>query len=810
MSSRSAAVLLLALTCTFGAARAAHPATITVTGTGDSIALDGSVTLREAIASINAAANVNADVAPVGTYGSGDTVAFNIPGGGPHTIQVGALPLPTFARPMIVNGYSQPGSLQNTLAVGDNAVLNIVLQGTTSGVHGLEVGPGGSNSAISGLVFQRHFFAIQIAGSNVIVSGNFIGTDRTATTADMTTGNSVGINIGNGNIGNNLIGGSTPAERNVISGNVGGIIMNSQLPNTVRGNYIGVNGAGTAALGNGAAGINLGSLGVATIGGATIGGVTAIPGQGAGNVISGNGLRGIQIETGGLPTVIGPVSIEGNILGLDAAGLNPIPNAGPNVYVVDTALSNDGIPRVGPVSIGGSTAGSGNVLSAAGHGVFARAGGMVLRGNFIGTDITGTLARPNTFGVEIANSLIFAGTSTIGGTGPNDGNVISGNAGDAVRVFLTTATLQGNRIGVSTSGAPLGNGGTGIFIDSGLATVGGTAAGAGNTIANNGDTGVQVRIGFSAVRNASEASILGNSISGNSILGINNSVPDQVTANDAGDGDTGPNGLQNFPVVTAASLSGGNVTVSGTLNSAASTTFRVEIFSNSACDSFGFGEGATFLGAFDVSTDGGGNASFGPTAFAIPAGEPVITATATDPAGHTSEFSSCVTATGGPPPLPTLSIDSVSQAEGNAGTTAYTFTVTLSAASATPVTVTYATSDASATTANSDYLAASGLLTFAPGGPLSQTITVNGVGDLAVEPDETFLVTLSAPAGATLSTAQGTGTLVNDDSAGPPPPPAEIPTLSEWGMLLLVGGLALLAMTRLGRGGSSQAPESSR
>src|ERR1043165_10176329 len=99
MSSRStAALLLLWLTCSLGAARPAHPPTVTVTGSGDTIALDGSVTLREAIASINGAANVNADVAPVGTYGSGDTIAFNIPGGGPHTISVGALPLPALSR----------------------------------------------------------------------------------------------------------------------------------------------------------------------------------------------------------------------------------------------------------------------------------------------------------------------------------------------------------------------------------------------------------------------------------------------------------------------------------------------------------------------------------------------------------------------------------------------------------------------------------------------------------------------------------------------------------------------------------------
>jgi Calx-beta domain/IPTL-CTERM motif len=791
MSSRSAAVLPLVLICALGAARTAQAATITVTGTGDTIALDSSVTLREAIASFNAAANVNADVAPVGTYGSGDTIAFSIPGGGPHTIPVGATPLPVIARPMIIDGYTQPGSFENTLAVGDNAVINIILQGTTAGIHGLEVGPGGSNSVITGLVLQRHFFAIQIAGSNVIVAGNFIGTDRGATLSDATTTNNVGINIGNGNIGNNLIGGSTPAERNVISGNGGGIITNSQIANTVRGNYIGVNGAGTAAIPNASAGIVIGTLGAASIAGATIGGVTATPGQGAGNVISGNGLRGIQIQTNGLPTVIGPSTIQGNILGLDATGVNPIPNAGPNVYLFDTALPGDGTPRLGPVTI------SGNVLSAGGHGVFALAGGTVIRGNRIGTDITGTLARPNTFGIEITSTgSAFVSSATIGGTGAGEGNLISGNAADAVRIFLATATIQGNSIGVSSSGSPLANGGYGIFVDSGLATIGGTAAGAGNTIANNGDTGVQVRIGFPAVRGASEAAIQGNSITGNGLLGINNSAPDVVTANDAGDGDAGPNDLQNFPVITAATLGGGNVTVSGTLNSTAGATFRVELFSSQACDATGFGEGATFLGAVDVTTDGGGNGAFGPTVLAIPAGQPVITATATNPAGHTSEFSSCVTATGGTA-LPTLSIDSASANEGNAGTTPFTFTVTLSAASATPVTVSYATADGTATTADSDYVPAGGMLTFAPGGPLSQTITVNGVGDLAVEANETFTVTLSAPSGATLAAPQGTGTIVNDDSTGLPA--ADIPTLSEWGFLLLAGLLALLGVARLAR-----------
>ncbi len=799
MPWRMIGISLLALLCALGVARPAPAATITVTGTGDTVAVDGSVTLREAIASINGGANVNADVVAVGTYGSVDTIAFNILGGGPQTIVVGATALPPIVKPVIVNGYTQPGSSANTLAVGDNAVINIVLQGSTGGLSGLEVRSGGDNSVIRGLVLQKHLFAVQISASGVVVAGNFIGTDRGATTADSTTTNSSGINITNGNLGNAVIGGSAPADRNVISGNGTGVVMNSQLANTVSGNYIGVNGTGTAALPNSVAGISIGGIGDVSIGGATIGGIAAIPGQGAGNVISGNGSRGVQVDTNGGATVIGPVTLQGNLLGLDAAGANALSNTGANVYLLDRSLPSSGVPRLGPVTIGGSVAGAGNVLSGSGDGIFSVAAGTIIRGNRIGTDITGLLARPNTFGIEITGNGLFDGSATIGGTGANEGNVISGNQSDAVRVSLSTATLQGNRIGVSSGGGALGNGGFGVFVDSGLAAVGGTTAGAGNIIANNGDTGVQVRVGSAGVHNASEAAILGNSITANAQLGINNSASDLVTPNDPGDGDSGPNDLQNFPVITAAALASGNLTVSGTLNSTASATFRVEIFSNAACDASGFGEGETFLGAVDVTTDGSGNGAFGPTVLAIPAGQPVITATATNPANHTSELSSCVVAAGGPPPLPTLSIDNVSANEGNAGTTPFTFTVTLSAASASPVTVSYATADGTATAAGSDYVPASGVLTFVPGGPLSQTITVDVVGDLAVEPNETFTVGLSAPAGATLATSQGTGTIVNDDSAGPPPPPVAVPTLSAWGALLLIASLAFLGFARLGR-----------
>ena len=115
-------------------------------------------------------------------------------------------------------------------------------------------------------------------------------------------------------------------------------------------------------------------------------------------------------------------------------------------------------------------------------------------------------------------------------------------------------------------------------------------------------------------------------------------------------------------------------------------------------------------------------------------------------------------------PVPTLSIGNVSQNEGNSGTTNFVFTVSLSAASGQTVTVAYSTADGTATTADSDYAATSGTLTFTPG-QTSQTLTVAVNGDTKFESNETFSVNLSTPTNATLAATSATGTIVNDDPA---------------------------------------------
>ena len=114
---------------------------------------------------------------------------------------------------------------------------------------------------------------------------------------------------------------------------------------------------------------------------------------------------------------------------------------------------------------------------------------------------------------------------------------------------------------------------------------------------------------------------------------------------------------------------------------------------------------------------------------------------------------------------PAIAITDVSVAEGNVGTTAAVFTVSLSQAHVVPVTVTYATANGTAT-AGSDYTAVGATVLTFPAGTTSLPVSVNVIGDTTSEPNETFVVNLSAPGNATIADAQGQGTITNDE-AGP-------------------------------------------
>ena len=266
----------------------------------------------------------------------------------------------------------------------------------------------------------------------------------------------------------------------------------------------------------------------------------------------------------------------------------------------------------GATQIGGLTATPGtppgNVIAGSSTGISVNVSNNTIQGNLIGTDATGTSALGNSLnGINVQGS-----SNVIGGTDVMARNVISAN-GRGISLGTNNATVQnnlvqGNFIGTDITGTQLlGNGDDGVFVtDSINNTIGGvvSTAGAppGNLIAGNGR-------GVGVIRQHTDLDLQGNSIFSNGGLGIDLNR-DGVTPNDPGDPDTGPNNLQNFPVLTSVSSGGGNTTIIGTLNSNANTTYRIEFFANDTLDPSGNGEGQSFLGSTNVTTDGSGNASF--------------------------------------------------------------------------------------------------------------------------------------------------------------------------------------------------------
>jgi hypothetical protein len=260
-----------------------------------------------------------------------------------------------------------------------------------------------------------------------------------------------------------------------------------------------------------------------------------------------------------------------------------------------------------------------------------------VEGNFIGTDPTGTIAEPNTnSGVLVrpfGNSVPI--NNTVGGERPDKRNVISGNFGGGVRIEEDSNNVVDNYIGTKKDrSGSLPNGFDGVSIAGGASnnTIGGATPASANTIAFN--QGIGVSVSDNGVGNR----VLSNSIFSNANVGIDLNR-DGVSINDTGDADPGANTLQNFPVVTSAKLVSGATTIKGKLNSVPNQSFTIQFFASPEADVSGFGEGKIFLGKKVVTTDARASASFTfKPARKVGAGK-VITATATDPNGNTSEFS---------------------------------------------------------------------------------------------------------------------------------------------------------------------------
>ena len=425
----------------------------------------------------------------------------------------------------------------------------------------------------------------------------------------------------------------------------------------------------------------------------------------------------------------------------------------------------------------------------------ASIGGTRIRGNWFGTNVSGgPMQLSNYWSLYLDN--MSGGGNVVGGTGPGDGNLITG------RVALnqcSNLTVQGNTFGVSGtltySSIAIGFGAGNV--------IGGSAPGAGNTFLWSNDlaisiqdsprnsmqgntfTNVDAGVNIHSIFATAEQNVVGGAAdgAGNTFNGlrshsggavtvvgsasasilrniiVNNAAPgidlgdDGVTANDGGDRDSGPNNLQNYPVINTATSGNGTTTIAGTLNSAPFGSYRIELYSNSACNS----SAETYLGALNTTTDANGNAAFLVTLNTTIAAGRSITATATDSAGNTSELSHCTNVTDSG--AITFASSSASAGEG-AGSASVTVN-RISGAGGT-VTVNYATANVTATS-GSDYTATSNTLTFGPG-ETSKSIAIPILQDNVYEGNETFTVTLSTPGGGAIVVPPTTATVtINDD-----------------------------------------------
>jgi parallel beta-helix repeat protein len=397
--------------------------------------------------------------------------------------------------------------------------------------------------------------------------------------------------------------------------------------NVVEGNYIGTDPTGTVALGNTVGGVRVGAAPNNRIGGTT----TA-----ARNVISGNSQDGLELQNSH-----GTV-VQGNFVGTDASGTTALGNSQTGINVSNGSANT---------LIGGTQPGAGNVISGNTTGVsitFAPTTRTRVVGNLIGTDVSGSVDLGNYWGIYTS---LGASHTLIGGTGPAARNVISGNNSAGIALSGSSDNvIQGNLIGTDASGTlALGNGAFGgvvFFGDDSVGNsnnvVGGPEPGAGNVIAFNGGHGIRMYPPTSGVDVSAGNSFQGNSIHSNAGLGID-LPPDGVNANDPGDADAGANTLLNAPVVTVAGTPLGGVTqVYFGIDTQPNTALTVELFHNPTCDVSGSGEGETPFGrwALDSGPTGvAGNVFY--SSAPIPP-DSWVTATATDAAGNTSEFSQCV------------------------------------------------------------------------------------------------------------------------------------------------------------------------
>ncbi len=501
------------------------------------------------------------------------------------------------------------GNYCGTNATGAGAVPN--------GIYGIYINAagscqiGGTATGAGNLVSGNTTSGIAVGGAatGTQIQGNLIGVTLAGTAALANGGSGILVSACN----SNTIGGSTSGASNVCSGNTGdGIqLTGASSSNTISGNNCGLNLAGTAAVANGGSGIDLNGATNNTVGGTA---------AGAGNTCSGNTGRGIYLQG----TTTGN-TLQGNICGLNAAGTAAVANGNSGITLAASTVTGN--------TIGGTTSGARNVSSGnTNYGLhLSGSSSNTVQGNYFGLNSAGTAAVANSQGGVVID---WSGASnTIGGTTSAARNTISGNSvfGLGFSSSGTGNIVQGNYIGLNAAGSAGIANPIGISVTTSSSnTIGGTSTGQGNTIAYNTNQGIKL---VSGTGNAIE----GNAIYSNGTLGIDISG-DGVSANNGTKNSGLPNYGMDYPVFTSAKYADNTLIVTGYVGSAASqSTFasaRVEIFKADGAAAAN-GEGQTYLGYITADSSGNLDANISVTGLAV--GD-IITGTATDATGNTSEF----------------------------------------------------------------------------------------------------------------------------------------------------------------------------
>jgi len=691
-------------------ATSASAATFTVSSVADS----GAGTLRQAIIDANTAAGT-------------DTITFAIAGSGLHTISP-ATNLPNITEAVIIDGYSQSGSSVNTLSLGDNAVIQIELNGANvSSGTGLNYNATVNGGEIKGLLLTKWNNAILLNGAkNMTIDGNFFGTNAAGSATSAAAANGSAFFILNTATGN-TIGGATAAARNLISGGTtAGITLGNSgtANNVIQGNYIGTNAAGTAALPN-FTGISFNGAGANTIRGNVISGSTS----------SASFSAGIQLENTTANTLI-----VGNKIGTSADGTAAIPNTY-GITLLDGFSGGANQNTIGTLA-------EPNIIA------FNTKAGVALQA------FTSKVSRQNSI---LYNSIFSNGTLGIDlgddGITPNDtGDGDSGNFNDlqnfpvitSAQFGAGTVTIQGTLSSApsstyvvqffqNTACDPSGAGEGQTFLGETTITTAASGVGTFNVTFPGVAGGFATATATDSQGNTSEFSACA-AISTPATPSISISDPKVV------EGNAGTTIMTFNVFLSAASAS----TVTASFATASNTaTSGTDFNPNSGTVTFTAGQTMQTI-AVSVLGD------------VAPEPDETLFVNLTNPVNATIGDSQGVGTIKNDDALPALTISDVTLSEGNSGATSFDFTVTLTPASTFPVTVNWASADNTAI-AGSDYQPASGSLTFAAG-QTTKTVSVFVNGDVTTEPNESFFVNLFNPGNASISDAQGQGNITNDDA----------------------------------------------